>query len=50
MDLQADLARLSARGKLVALPESSDDLIYRAPHAIAEAARQVVNDIRLGRR
>jgi len=49
MDLQADLARLSARGKLVALPESSDDLIYRAPHAIADAARQVVDGIRLGK-
>jgi pimeloyl-ACP methyl ester carboxylesterase len=49
MELQADLARLSARGKLVALPESGDDLIYRAPHAIVEATRQVVGDIRLGR-
>jgi pimeloyl-ACP methyl ester carboxylesterase len=49
MELQTDLARLSARGKLVALPENGDDLIYRAPHAIAEAARQVVSDIRLGR-
>jgi hypothetical protein len=34
MGVQADLARLSMRGKLVALPESGDDLIYRAPHAI----------------
>jgi len=49
MELQTDLARLSARGKLVALPESGDDLIYRAPHPIAEATRQVVGDIRLGR-
>jgi len=49
MELQADLARLSTRGKLVALPESGDDLIYRAPHAIAEATRQVVGDIRLRR-
>jgi len=49
MELQADLARLSTRGKLVALPESGDDLIYRAPQAIAEATRQVVGDIRLQR-
>ena len=48
MELQSDLARLSARGKLVVVPESGDDLIYRAPHAIAEATRQVVADIRLG--
>ena len=48
MELQSDLARLPARGKLVALPESGDDLIYRAPHAIAEATRQVVGDLRLG--
>ena len=48
-ELQTDLARLSARGRLVTLPENGDDLIYRAPHAIAEAARQVVGDIRLGR-
>jgi len=47
--LQADLARLSTRGKLVALPESADDLICRAPDAIVEATRQVVGDIRLGR-
>lgn len=48
MELRADLARLSARGKVVALPETGDDLIYRAPHAIVEATRQVVGDIRLG--
>jgi len=49
MELQTDLARLSARGKLVVLPESGDDPIYRVPHAIAEATRQVAGDIRLGR-
>jgi hypothetical protein len=49
MELQADLARLSARGKLVALPDSGDELIYRAPHGIVEATRQVVGDIWLGR-
>src|SRR5262249_49699455 len=49
MDLQTDLARLSTRGRLVALPDGSDDLIYRAPRAIAEASRQVVDDIRVGR-
>ena len=49
MELQADLARLSKRGKLVALPGSSDDLIYGAPHAIAQATRQIVGDIRAER-
>ncbi|HKW96673.1 MAG TPA: alpha/beta hydrolase [Bryobacteraceae bacterium] len=49
-ELQTDLARLSARGKLMALPESGEDLIYRAPHAIAEATRQIVEDIRPGKR
>jgi pimeloyl-ACP methyl ester carboxylesterase len=49
MELQADLARLSSRGKLVTLPESGDDLIYGSPHAIAEATRQIVADIRPGR-
>ena len=49
MELQADLARLSTRGKLVTLPESGDDLIYRAPQAIAEVTRRVVGDIRLRR-
>ena len=37
MELQTDLARLSARGKLVTLHESREDLIYRAPHAIIDA-------------
>ena len=49
MELQTDLARLSADGKLVALREKGDDLIYRAPHAIAEAIRQVIRDVRLER-
>ena len=49
MELQTDLARLSARGKLVTVHESRDDLIYWAPHAIIEATLQVVRDARLGR-
>jgi pimeloyl-ACP methyl ester carboxylesterase len=49
-ELQSDLARLSGRGKLVEISEAGDDLIYRAPHAIAGAAHQVVADIRLGKR
>jgi hypothetical protein len=49
MELQTDLARLSARGKLVSLHESRGDLIYWAPHAIIEASLQVVGDVRLGR-
>jgi pimeloyl-ACP methyl ester carboxylesterase len=49
MELQTDLARLSARGKLVTLHESRDELIYWAPHAIVEASLQVVGDVRRGR-
>jgi len=43
---QTELAALSARGKQVAVEESSGDLIYRAPGAIIDAARQVIGGIR----
>jgi pimeloyl-ACP methyl ester carboxylesterase len=46
MELQTELAGLSARGKLVTVAEGGDDLIYRAPDAIIEATRQVVGDVR----
>ena len=47
-ELQADLARLSARGKLVTLQESGDP-IYGAPHAIIDATLQVIGDVRHGK-
>jgi pimeloyl-ACP methyl ester carboxylesterase len=46
IELQTDLARLSTRGKLVAINENHGELIYQAPDAIVEAARQVVGDVR----
>jgi pimeloyl-ACP methyl ester carboxylesterase len=46
MELQTDLARLSARGRHVAINESNDDLIYQAPDAVVEAVRQVIGDVR----
>jgi hypothetical protein len=45
-ELQADLARLSARGKQTAVDLSSGDLTWQAPDAIIEATRQVVGDVR----
>jgi len=44
MELQADLAKLSTRGKLVTVDASGDDLIYSAPDAIIDAARAVLAD------
>ncbi|MBZ5618588.1 MAG: alpha/beta hydrolase [Acidobacteriia bacterium] len=46
MELQTDLARLSARGRNVVLNESNGDLIYQAPDAVVEAARQAIADVR----
>ena len=46
MELQTDLARLSARGKHVVVNESNGELIYQAPDAVVEAVRQVVSDVR----
>jgi pimeloyl-ACP methyl ester carboxylesterase len=45
MELETALARLSTRGRLVQVDESHEDLIYRAPQAIVEATRQVVDDV-----
>jgi len=50
MELQTELARLSARRKLMTVEASGDDLIYRAPDAIIEATRQIVGDVRQLRR
>jgi pimeloyl-ACP methyl ester carboxylesterase len=46
MELQTDLVRLSARGKHVVINESTGELIYQAPDAVVEAARQMVSDVR----
>jgi pimeloyl-ACP methyl ester carboxylesterase len=42
MELQIDLVRLSKRGKQAVVGESRDDLMYHAPAAVIEAARQVL--------
>jgi len=44
--MQSDLARLSTRGRQVAVGGGAGDLLYDAPDAIAGAARQVVADVR----
>jgi hypothetical protein len=49
MELQADLARLSTRGRLVTVDASGDDLIYSAPNAIIDATRSVLADAGLVR-
>jgi hypothetical protein len=46
MELQTDLARLSARGRHVVVNESNGELIYQAPDAVVEAARQAIADVR----
>jgi pimeloyl-ACP methyl ester carboxylesterase len=46
IELQTDLARLSARGRQVVIDERNGDLIYQAPDAVVEAARQVVGEVR----
>ena len=46
MELQADLARLSERGKQVVVRQSNGDLTYQAPDAVVEAVRQVVGEVR----
>jgi hypothetical protein len=46
MELQTDLARLSARGRRAILNESNGELIYQDPDAVVEAARQILGDVR----
>jgi pimeloyl-ACP methyl ester carboxylesterase len=46
MGLQTELVRLSARGKLVTVAGTCDNLIYRAPEAVTGSIRQVVDDVR----
>jgi hypothetical protein len=43
---QNDLARLSTRGRQMAVGGGASDLLYDAPDAIVDAVRQVVADVR----
>jgi len=43
---QTDLARLSTRGRQIAVGGGPEDLLYDAPNAIVEAVRQVVAEVR----
>jgi pimeloyl-ACP methyl ester carboxylesterase len=43
---QSDLARLSTRGRQIAVGGDASDLLYDAPDAIVEAVRQVVAEVR----
>jgi pimeloyl-ACP methyl ester carboxylesterase len=44
---QSDLARLSTRGRQIAVGEDASDLLYDAPDAIVDAIRQVVAEVRM---
>jgi hypothetical protein len=46
LDRQTGLTRLSFRAKQVMVGESHGDLVYQAPRAVLEAARQVLADVR----
>ena len=43
---QNDLARLSTRGRQIAVGAGASDLLYDAPDAIVEAVRQIVAEVR----
>ncbi len=45
---QSDLARLSTRGRWIAVGDDDGDLLYGAPDVIVEAVRQVVAEVRSG--
>jgi hypothetical protein len=45
MELQTDLARLSSRGKVMAVGKGIGDPLYQAPGAIVDATREVLGDI-----
>src|SRR5262249_28605196 len=45
-ELQTEIARLSLRGKHLVVNESNGDLLYHAPEAIVEAAREVIGQAR----
>jgi pimeloyl-ACP methyl ester carboxylesterase len=44
--VQGELARQSTRGRQIAVGEGASDLLYDAPHAIVEAVRQVIAEVR----
>jgi hypothetical protein len=46
MELENELAHLSARGKLVTVDQGGDDLTYRTPVAVIDVTRWVVDDVR----
>jgi pimeloyl-ACP methyl ester carboxylesterase len=46
MELQTDLARLSARGRQTTVEMSGSDLTRQAPDAVIKATRQVLGDVR----
>ena len=43
---QSELARLSTRGRQIAVGGDASDLLYDAPDAIADAVRQIVGEVR----
>jgi len=45
MELHVEMAQLSARGKLVVLPDSGHMIPYEAPEAVVEAVRSVIDEI-----
>jgi pimeloyl-ACP methyl ester carboxylesterase len=46
-NVQSDLARLSTRGRQIAVGGAASDLLHDAPDAIVEAVRQVVAELRV---
>jgi pimeloyl-ACP methyl ester carboxylesterase len=48
-EMQPQLARLSTRGRQMIVAESGHAIQYDAPDAVAQAVRDVVNDVRAGR-
>jgi pimeloyl-ACP methyl ester carboxylesterase len=47
LELQADLVRLSSRGKqILVLPQTSGFLVYQSPHVVIDAIHEVVLNLR----
>jgi hypothetical protein len=46
-NVQNELARLSTRGRQIAVGGGASDLLYDAPDAIVAAVRQVVAEVRV---
>jgi hypothetical protein len=47
INAESDLARLSTRGREIAVGGGASDLLYDAPNAIVDAVRQVVAEARV---